>query len=391
MHSERFSDRKPRPPMRFIAVTGTSGKTITTWLAAAALTEAGLRVGVLSDLGCLGPGDERPTAAAYRTRLGMAAWLASLAEAGCSHAVVEVSHGLLAEDLLADLEIDTLVVTNEATGSLAPRGVPRSVAAVTASAVAALRPGGVLVTGCSAAARRRLRRHLPAGCRVITAGLANHCDVSATAVEGHLFGRTVLASAGNQLTPLALTTPVVPFVRDSLLAAAVAGRYGVPLDVAVRGIESAHGVPGRVERFDMGQDAAIFIDSPTSGHALAATLASLRRLTRGRLVVIAEEPLVERIGGGRFGPLVARACDGCLIAPVTVLADDAAEADVAAYARIDRLLDSLGPDDCCLVLGGVGRFDGRPPTRGGRFALAMLVEAWLRISQAPAAPGRRAA
>jgi hypothetical protein len=159
----------------------------------------------------------------------------------------------------------------------------------------------------------------------------------------------------------------------------------------VRGIESAGGVPGRVERLDRGQDAALFIDSPTTDHALAATLASLRRLTKGRLVVIAEEPLVKRIGGGRFGPLVARHCDGCIVAPVTVLADDPADADVAAYARIDRLLDSLGPEDCGLILGGVGRSGTRPPSPPGRFALAMLADAWLRISQASAPVGRRAA
>ena len=113
------------------------------------------------------------------------------------------------------------------------------------------------------------------------------------------------------------------------------------------------------------------------------TLTSLRRLTHGRLAVIAEEPLVNRIGQETFQAVVARHSDACVVAPRTVLADDPAAADIAAYARIDRLLDSLGPDDCGLVLGGVGR--------PGRFPLAMLVDAWLQISQAPAEPGRRAA
>jgi hypothetical protein len=307
MHSERFGSRPTVRPMRVIAVTGTSGKTTTTWLSAAALAEAGHRVGVLSDLGCLAPGDPEPVASAYGSRFGLAAWLGRLAEAGCSHAVVEVSTAMLADDLLSDIQLDTLVVTNHATGRLAARGA-RAAAGVPATAVAALRPGGVLVTGCDPAARARLAQRLPAGCHMVTAGLADDCDVRATPVEGHLFGRTVLVSAGGQVAALALATPVVSFVRDSLLAAAVGDRHGIPLDVAVRGIESAGGVPGRVERLDRGQDAALFIDSPTTGHALAATLASLRRLTKGRLVVIAEEPLVKRIGGGRFGPLVARHC-----------------------------------------------------------------------------------
>ena len=391
MQRERFGHRPAIRSMRVIAVTGTSGKTTTTWLTAAALAEAGHPVGVLSDLGCLAPGDRQPIASAYGSRLGLAAWLGQFAEAGCSHAVVEVSQRMLANDLLADLDLDTLVITNHAAGRLAARGSRRLAAGDPAAAVAALQPGGVLVTGCDARARARLEQRLAADCHVVTAGLADDCDVRATAVEGNLFGRTLLVSSGGQLAALALGAPVVSFVRDSLLAAAVGGRYGIPLEVAVRGIESAGGVPGRVERLDMGQEAAIFLDSPTSGHALATTLASLRRLTRGRLVVIAEEPLVERIGGGRFGPLVARHCDGCIVAPVTVLADDPADADVAAYARIDRLLESLGPDDCGLVLGGVGRSGTRPPAPAGRFALAMLARAWLQISQAPAPADRRAA
>ena len=191
--------------------------------------------------------------------------------------------------------------------------------------------------------------------------------------------------------PLSLDTPVVPFVRDCLLAAAVGVRYGVPLEVGVRGIESVGPAPGRVERIDRGQETPLFIDAPTSRHALAATLASLRRLTRGRLAVIAEEPLVAHLGGDAFGPLVARHCDACVVAPTSVLADDPADTDLAAYARIDRLLGSLGPDDCGVVLGGSGG-DDTSPGPGRRFPLATLLEAWLQIAQAPVElPPRRAA
>ncbi|NCX98150.1 MAG: hypothetical protein EBX35_06150, partial [Planctomycetia bacterium] len=116
MHSERLGSRSSVRPMRVIAITGTSGKTTTSWLSAAALAEAGHQVGLLSDLGCLAPGDREPVASAYGSRFGLAVWLGRLAEAGCSHAVVEVSSGMIAGDLLADVQLDTLVVTNHAPG-----------------------------------------------------------------------------------------------------------------------------------------------------------------------------------------------------------------------------------------------------------------------------------
>jgi UDP-N-acetylmuramyl tripeptide synthase len=101
----------PSREMRVIAVAGTSGKTTTAWLTAAVLTEAGHRVGVLSDLGCLGPDDTEPVAADIASPAGLAAALARLAAAGCSHAVVEVSSRMLAAQATAGTGA-TLVQSN---------------------------------------------------------------------------------------------------------------------------------------------------------------------------------------------------------------------------------------------------------------------------------------
>ncbi len=372
--------------MRVIAVTGSSGKTTTAWLTAAALTEAGLQVGVLSDLGCLGPDDHAARVSDYRSPAGLTHWLARLRAAGSSHAIVEVSRRMLLQETLAGVACDTVVVTNLA--GRRPRRVPPAWAT---RAVTMLAAGGCLISGCDPADEALLQARLPAGGTVIAAGLHERCEVTATAVEGSLFGRTVLASRGGCLVPLSVDSPVVPFIRDCLLAAAVGGRYGVALESCVRGIEAAGSVPGRMERLDRGQDAAVFIDSPTTCHALAATLASLRRLTPGRLAVIAEEPLVARLGRAGFGPLVARHCDACVVAPATVLADEPAEADVAAYARIDRTLESLGTGDCCLLLGGIGP-GGRPARHAhGRYPLVALADAWLQLALDPADPSRRRA
>ena len=91
----------PSREMRVIAVAGTSGKTTTVWLTAAVLAEAGHRVGVLSDLGCLGPDDAEPVAAEITSPAALARALAGLAAAGCSHAIVEVSSRMLAAQATA--------------------------------------------------------------------------------------------------------------------------------------------------------------------------------------------------------------------------------------------------------------------------------------------------
>jgi len=382
---------EPAGSLKVVAVTGTSGKSTTCWLAAAVLTEAGHRVGVLSDLGCLGPDDDAPIAAELTRPEVLAGWLARLRAAGCSHAIVEVSSEMLAAHLLAGVSCDTVVVTNLAEAHLEAHGTRRAYHAVKARAVAALRPGGCLISGADPRGEAFLRRHLPAGSSVITAGLKADRDVRAMPVEGSLFGRTVLTACGGTVVPMTLDTPTVPFVRDAMLAVAVGVRSGVAPEIAVRGIEAAGTVPGRAERLDRGQDAAIFLDTPTSGHALAATLASLRRLTSGRLIVLAEEATIGRIGGDAFSSLVARHADASAVAPGTILADDPVEADLAAYARVDRLLGSLAAGDCCLVLGLPVRFPAPPEPPGGHFPLAMLVDAWLQMAGEPGAEAFRPA
>lgn len=382
---------EPSRSLKLVVVTGTSGKSTCCWLTAAALAEAGHRVGVLSDLGCLGPDDDAPTPADLGQPHAFANWLARLAAAGCTHAVAEISSSMLASHLLAGVECDTVVVTNLAAAHLDRHGSTRAYHGVKARAVAALRPGGCLVSGAGRRRDRFLARHLPAAGRLITAGLAADCDVRATPIEGSLFGRTVLTACGGKLVPMTLDTPTVPFLRDALLAVAVAARYGIAAETAIRGIEAAGPVPSRAERLDRGQEAAIFLDTPTSGHALAATLASLRRLTSGRLVLIAEESAVTRLGGDAFGRLAGRHADATAVVPATILADDPLEADLAAYARVDQLLASLAAGDCLLALGVPLRFPAPPGSPGGHFPLAMLVDAWLQMAGDPASARPRSA
>jgi hypothetical protein len=129
----------------------------------------------------------------------------------------------------------------------------------------------------------------------------------------------------------------------------------------------------------------VFVDQPTSGHALASTLTSLRRLTPGKLIVLAEERALATLGGGRrFAERVSRWCNECLVAPEGVLDAGAGSRQLAAYARIDRLLSGLGSRDCVLLV-GTNLVPGPDPLDPGdpgepQVPLAVLVDAWLELA-----------
>ena len=88
-----------------------------------------------------------------------------------------------------------------------------------------------------------------------------------------------------------------------------------------------------------------------------------------------------------------RWCDDSLVVPTTMMIDAAGDHDIAAYARIDRLLDGLGADDCLIVLGGPGLPGGGPPggPDDGEFALVDVIDGWFQLAYPPDSAGRHAA
>lgn len=387
----------PAAALRITAITGTSGKTTTAWLAASVLAEAGLRVGVVSDLGCLDGEGLEPVEAAIETPAALAASLARIVATGCTHAVVEVSSRMLAEHALAGMQCQTVVVTNLAEAHLDMHGSRDAYHEIKGRILECLAIDGCLIVNgdderLARLARRRLNDRPDA--RILKAGLATG-DITATPIERSLFGQTFLMEAAGHAVPVAVSTPVASFVRDALLAAAIGARHRVPLEVAARGIEAAGSVSGRLERLDRGQDFATFLDRPTSGHALATTLTGLRRLTPGRLVIIAEDAVADDLGGvRRFIRRAAKWCDECVVAPDTIAVEGAGDVAIAAYARVDRLLSSLGTGDCVLVLGGVaGSRSGGDDPLSESMPLTRVIDGWLQLAHQPTphAAQRRAA
>jgi UDP-N-acetylmuramoyl-L-alanyl-D-glutamate--2,6-diaminopimelate ligase len=381
----------PASALRVIAITGTSGKTTSAWLTASVLAEAGLQVGVLSDLGCLDGASTTPERAAYRSPRGLARWLTRLADSGCTHAVVEVSSRMLARQALAGVPCAAVVVTNLDEAHLDLHGTAAAYHAIKARILDAVAPGGCLIAPPGRGPLGRLRRQArQRGIEIVTAGLTPAATVSAVPLERGRHGQTFLLCTAAETAPVAVGTPVTSFVRDAVLAAAVGGRCGVPLERISRGIDAAGPVAGRMERIDRGQDVPVFVDAPTSRHAVSSTLACLRRLTPRRLVAIAEERWTRAVNADV--DWLGRWCDASLVVPTTMMVADAEDHDIAAYARIDRLLNDLGADDCLIVLGGPGLPGGGPPgPDDGEFALVDVIDGWFQLAHPPGSAGRRAA
>lgn len=106
-----------------------------------------------------------------------------------------------------------------------------------------------------------------------------------------------------------------PFnVANAMAAITVLVSAGLPLERAVAGIAAVAGVPGRLERVDAGQPFVAVVDYAHKPDALQAVLASLREVTEGRLHVVVG------CGGDRdphkrgpMGAIAARLADTALL------------------------------------------------------------------------------
>ncbi|MFD0274482.1 UDP-N-acetylmuramoyl-L-alanyl-D-glutamate--2,6-diaminopimelate ligase [Kitasatospora sp. NPDC127111] len=106
-----------------------------------------------------------------------------------------------------------------------------------------------------------------------------------------------------------------PFnVANALAAITVLVTAGLPLERAVAGVAAVPGVPGRLERVDAGQPYVAVVDYAHKPDALEAVLGSLREVTKGRLHVVVG------CGGDRdphkrgpMGAIAARLADTALL------------------------------------------------------------------------------
>jgi UDP-N-acetylmuramoyl-L-alanyl-D-glutamate--2,6-diaminopimelate ligase len=282
----RFPDRD----MTVVGVTGTNGKTTVTHLIQHFLN-ADQRVGLLGtinyDLGAR-------TVPAYRTTpesLDIYGMMAQMRDAGCRHAVMEVSsHGIDQKRVLG-LQFGAAVFTNltrdhldyhktlDAYFDVKTRlfdggvGVPPKVAVVNLDD-----PYGVRLAAKIAAEKPEVR--------VVTFGESASAQVRAENVRLNF-----KSSAFRLVWPggaLEIESPLIGRYNISNLLAATATAWGLGRDpvVFLARLRAFKGVPGRLERIEEGQPFNVLVDYAHTDDALRNALGTLRAITPGRLFVV---------------------------------------------------------------------------------------------------------
>lgn len=282
----------PGRRMRVIGVTGTDGKTTTSYLINAVLEGADRRTGLFGTVAHKVDAEwiDNPTRLTTPGALEVQALLARMVAGGVEYAIVEsTSHGLELHRL-DDCDYDVGVFTNLTPDHLDLHGSIEAYRAAKARLFEMLgqpteKTGSryaVLNADDPTSEYLRGRVTVP----VVSYSLQADADVCAAAVAPrpdvtHARIVTRMAEAA-----LDLPLPGLFNVSNALAAVAVAVREGVPLDAVARSLSHFSGVPGRMERIDAGQPFAVIVDYAHTGDALRKVLKTLRPATRGQLIVV---------------------------------------------------------------------------------------------------------
>jgi UDP-N-acetylmuramoyl-L-alanyl-D-glutamate--2,6-diaminopimelate ligase len=293
----------PGRKLTVIGVTGTDGKTTTCNLLYQVLLAAGFKAGLISTVNAV-IGDEVLDTGFHVTTPDapdVQRFLARMVAAGLTHVVLETtSHGW-AQYRVDACEFDVGVVTNITHEHLDQHGSYENYLAAKARLFQSLqktlpKPQGnprlsVLNRDDSSYAALAQIAPLPQVCF----GLGVTADIRAEAVDyspkGIRFDAVCLDSGSTRSG--AFRVPVIsPLVGEfnvsnclAAFTAAVCG-LGIPPEVAARGIMAMAGIPGRMERIDLGQSFTAIVDFAHTPNALRVAIETVRRMTEHRVIVI---------------------------------------------------------------------------------------------------------
>lgn len=372
----------PCRTMEVIGVTGTHGKSTTIALLESIFAHAGKHCGSLSSLGCYDGMTHSVGMSDLPSAPSIASRLARMEAAGCTHAFVEISSQALSQARFAGVELGAVCVTNVSEAHLDRHNTVQCYRDTERRVLKHLSPTGMVALNADDPVSMKWIDKIEGP--VLTYGLGNQSEVTATIVESHANEQTFVLTAGSDSVAVRTTIIGEHHISNCLAAATIALSYGIELqDIAV-GLESTEQLPARMELVDCGQGFPVFVDAANSANSLRASLRTARQLAAGRVICVwSETPSAAGSEHLAISQVLIRMADLAIVSqPLAESSGDSEQvADVELVAdrceAIACAVTMAQPGDVVVIAGsrvGPGFNFGGPdePLSDGEFARQLL-------------------
>ena len=272
----------PADSMTMLGVTGTNGKTTTTYLVKHMLEDAGHKVGLIGTnqnlIGDEVVETERTTPESYELH----ALFARMRDAGCTHVIMEVSSHSLVLDRVHGIHFAVGAFTNLTQDHLDFHKTMEEYRKAKALLFTISDKGVINLDDPAAGAMLA-----DAKCPCLTFSCEKDAaDLTAKNLKLHADGVEFVAATKGDLARVKLPIPGHFSAENALTALGIVLQLGMPLADAAKSLATATGVKGRVEVVPTDTDYTVLIDYAHSPDGVENVLRAVRGFARGRVVAL---------------------------------------------------------------------------------------------------------
>jgi UDP-N-acetylmuramoyl-L-alanyl-D-glutamate--2,6-diaminopimelate ligase len=276
--------RCPTRAIELVGVTGTNGKTTTTWLAEQAISGAGGRAGRLGTLGFAFENESVDSPLTTPEADEVSRYAARVRDRGGTHLVMEVSSHALAQTRVDAFSFAVAVFTNLTQDHLDFHATMAAYAEAKLRLFTDLEPRAAVVNVDDPFGEEIVRR---TRARVLRVSRSQSADVHPVALDNDargLRGSIALPSGKVEIA----TRLVGEHNLDNVLSAlAIVEALGLDAERAAAALGGAQAVPGRLERCDSeADDVVVLVDYAHTPDALRRALLAVRALTTGSVICV---------------------------------------------------------------------------------------------------------
>ncbi len=274
----------PSGKIRLIGITGTNGKTTTSYLIEAILTADKRGCGLLGTIAHKIGSKTVPAQITTPESLDLQSLLSQLVEKKIKYAVMEVTSHSLQLSRIENVHFSIAVFTNLSIDHLDFHQTVENYLEAKTKLFTRLAKRAFAVINIDDPKSNYLRKRIP--CSILTYGIEKEADVRARRINLSLKGSSFKVKTKGGDLNIDLPLPGKHNIYNALAAIGVAFLLKIPPTAIKEGLERVENIPGRFERIDEGQDFWMIIDYAHTDNALENMLSTCRELTKGRIILV---------------------------------------------------------------------------------------------------------
>lgn len=275
---------EPSKRFKVIGITGTNGKTTSSYLLEYLLACEGQKTGVIGTVSYRFDGKEWPAVETTPGPLQLQNLLSQMVAAGCSYGVMEASSHALDQKRVSEISFCAALFTNLTQDHLDYHGTMEAYFEAKAKLFSGLEPKDIaVINGDDAWGKKLLPRTRG---RTLTYGIHEKADLQACHIQYRVDSTDWDLKWENRVVKVSCPLVGVHNIYNVLGALAVLHGLGFDLSKIVGHLSKFGGVPGRLEAIQGGQNFGVFVDFAHTPDGLLNVLQALQKYRKQRLLVV---------------------------------------------------------------------------------------------------------